>query len=391
MLASPFLLADRARPAPISTSQSQNSASTAGSFSFGNTNSNSTTFTAGLTLQNNGAAPQTAPLGHTMLHTPVTKGHNRTRSYQYNSPLNPNPLFTDHPMAMQSMGMSSPLSKSLGTSITGSNITNNDGGKATYNPQDPSTWAKRGFTDFEGNPMPNPTPTTGPGSMGIGISSSVPANFGASISAANTFHWTPSPPGHGHGQSNPYGGDNSGNFSGMSGHSSPSTPSMGGTVSPAIFQPGYTPPASLNGSDTHSGYNGGADVPMPMPQSHSNSNSMGYHNRRPSHPVPTIVPDNPRGRPSHMNHSRTLSLDAPPTDLSMNMSFTIGGNGGSDSRFPTTSTRLSKHDDIDMGSGGAGSKSRVEDDTLPSAALRGFTKLPFEGMLPEHDEPMSMG
>jgi hypothetical protein len=374
VLSSPFSLAERARPAPIaitpSQGQSQHSSSTNGSFSFGNSmaNSNST-----MTPSSNGthlnimAAPQTAPLANTMHHTPITRGHNRTRSYQCNSPLNPNPLFTDQPMA--NLSMSSPLSKSLGDGISTT--------KATYNPIDPSTWARRGFTDFEGNPMPTPSPMPG-------ISSFVPTNFGASI-MSNSFHWTPSPPGQDGG---PAGAYDSG--SGMSGDSSPSPPSMAGTVQPAIFQPGYTPPANTGATGTeNNGYSlPGADVPMPMP--HSNS-----HLRRPSHPIPTIVPDQPRPRASmHMNHSRTLSLGEPISlqGTGGNMTFTLGGTG-SDSRFPTTSTRLSGS--RDTGGNGIGLegdiKPRMEDDSLPSAALRGFTKMPFEGMSPEHDEPMPMG
>lgn len=34
-------------------------------------------------------------------------------------------------------------------------------------------------------------------------------------------------------------------------------------------------------------------------------------------------------------------------------------------------------------------KSKVEEDTLPSAALKGFQRMPFEGILPEQDEPMT--
>ena len=60
----------------------------------------------------------------------------------------------------------------------------------------------------------------------------------------------------------------------------------------------------------------------------------------------------------------------------------------SDSRFPTTSTR-SDEMDLDIA---LDKKLPIRgDDTLPSAALRGLTsKTPFEGMLPEHDEPMVM-
>lgn len=184
-------MSDRNRPAPISIGQSQAQSTPKPSHV--------------------GSVPQTAPLG-SMTQTPVTRGHNRTRSYQCNSPLNPNPLFTDVPL----QGYHSPLSQSLGNHGNGNEATR-DNTKAAYNPLDPSSWARRGFTDFEGNPMPN-------------ISSSVPINFGSSH--PSNYHWTPSPPDH---------------FQASLSGTSPSTPSMAGTVSPVIFQQGYTPPTSSAG------------------------------------------------------------------------------------------------------------------------------------------------
>jgi len=354
---SPFLVADRNRPAPISIGQS---------------------IAKPITSTVNGSTPQTAPLGNSMIQTPVTRGHTRTRSYQCNSPLNPNSLFTDVPLH----GYNSPLSQSLGNhnnaNINGGNgngndapQVNKDNTKATYNPLDPSTWARRGFTDFEGNPMPN-------------ISSSVPTNFGSSH--PNSYHWTPSPPEH--------------SFQASLSGSSPSTPSMAGTVSPAIFQQGYTPPTSSAGLSmvgTSSESHFGADVPMPMPQSTSmnmnmNMNiSMGMgHQRQASHPNPSILA-NQIQRPN-AGHSRTLSLGEPIPLISVSGDSTFDMNH--DSRFPTTSTRSSQ--DLEMDLDIALDKRmpmpvKREEDTLPSAALRGFTtKMPFEGMLSEHDEPMAM-
>jgi len=364
---SPFLLTDRTRPAPISINNQHQAPSKPIA----------------------GVAPQTAPLA-SMIQTPVTRGHNRTRSYQCNSPLNPNPLFTDQPL-----GYRSPLSQSLETThVNGPKQGQaQDNTKATYNPLDPSTWARRGFTDFEGNPMSNPTTQ---------ISSSVPNNFG-SHQPASAFQWTPSPPEH--------------TFSASLSGSSPSTPSMAGTVSPAIFQQGYTPPATSSGLG--GGHGNGADVPMPMPHSYTMgmnmnvNNGMGMglrsHQRQTSHPNPAIVSINhheaqAQGR-HNAGHSRTLSLGE-PISLIVNGGGNVNANGSgsgsfemnTDSRFPTTSTRLNQEMDLDRPlpkheerGHGVSLKGR-EDDTLPSAALRGFshTKLPFEGMLPEHehDEPM---
>lgn len=64
-----------------------------------------------------------------------------------------------------------------------------------------------------------------------------------------------------------------------------------------------------------------------------------------------------------------------------------------DSRFPTTSTRSDEMDlDIALDQRlPLPSAIKKEEDMLPSAALRGFTtKMPFEGMLPEHDGPKVM-
>jgi hypothetical protein len=306
-----------------------------------------------------------------MTQTPVTRGHNRTRSYQCNSPLNPNPLFTDVPL----QGYHSPLSQSLGNNGNGNgngngnDATTRDNTKATYNPLDPSTWARRGFTDFEGNPMPN-------------ISSSVPTNFGSSAPQSN-YQWTPSPPDH---------------FQASLSGSSPSTPSMAGTVSPAIFQQGYTPPTTSsglnmgnNGTGTSTSSHYGADVPMPMPHSmnmnlNMNMNmNMGMglgmgHQRQSSNPNPAnLTTQNQRPNPGH---SRTLSLGEPIHLITGSFDM------NSDSRFPTTSTRS---DEMDLDIALDKKLPMKGDDTLPSAALRGLTtKMPFEGMLPEHDEPMVM-
>jgi hypothetical protein len=349
---SPFLITDRSRPAPISIGQS-------------------TPKPAGT-----GSAPQTAPLGNSMTQTPVTRGHNRTRSYQCNSPLNPNPLFTDVPL----QGYHSPLSQSLGNNPNGSGNGNDatqvrDNTKATYNPLDPSTWARRGFTDFEGNPMPNTNTNN--------ISSSVPTNFGSTNpNPQSNYQWTPSPPGH---------------FQASSSGGSPSTPSMAGTVSPAIFQQGYTPPTSSSGpnmSGTANSNSFGADVPMPMPHSmNMNMNlnmgimnmgmNMGGHQRQSSHPNPSILANQNHNQRPNAGHSRTLSLGEP-----------ISLFDNSDSRFPTTSTRGQDEMDLDMALDKrmpVPVQNKREEDMLPSAALRGFTtKMPFEGMLPEHDEPMVM-
>jgi hypothetical protein len=303
--------------------------------------------------------------------------------------LNPNPLFTDQPL-----GYRSSLSQSLDT--TNSNDiaqaqAAKDNTKATYNPLDPSTWARRGFTDFEGNPMSMPHPSTQTQTQ---ISSSVPNNFGSHQPAsASAFQWTPSPPEQ--------------TFSAYSSGSSPSTPSLAGTVSPAIFQQGYTPPTTSSG--LNGGHGNGADVPMPMPHSFTMgmnmniNNGMGmglnFHQRQGSHPNPAIVSNDHHYDQSHTQsrhnagHSRTLSLGEP---ISLVANDNGNGNNGSyemntDSRFPTTSTRLNQDMDLDrpLAPAPAGQKMK-DDDTLPSAALRGFShsKLPFEGMLPEHDEPM---
>jgi hypothetical protein len=208
----------------------------------------------------------------------------------------------------------------------------------------------------------------------------------------------------------------------MSNGSSPSTPSMAGTISPAIFQPGYTPPDTGSGlglahAHTHghgqsqSQGNGGgntlgADVPMPMPGS-MGSLSMGFgmgigsHHRQNSQPNPITSNNSQRSRHPINNtshgHSRTLFLGEPISLISNNGS-TGDGNGlfdmnlQSDSRFPTTSTRSGEMD-IDRAPSALGqvgsSIGKPEEDTLPSAALRGF-KMPFEGMLAEGDEPMVM-
>lgn len=333
---SPFLITDRSRPSPIAISQNTPKPT------------------------NTGSAPQTAPLG-SMTQTPVAKGHNRTRSYQCNSPLNPNPLFTDVPL----QGYHSPLAQSLGNGKSGkgngNDVTARDNTKATYNPLDPTTWARRGFTDFDGNPMPN-------------ISSSVPTNFGSSNPHSN-YQWTPSPPDH---------------FQASLSGSSPSTPSMAGTVSPAIFQQGYTPPTSsaglnIGGTGTSTSSHYGADVPMPMPHSMNMSMNMGMgmamgHQRQTSHPNPAILTtQNQRPNPGH---SRTLSLGEPISSIAGSFDM------NSDSRFPTTSTRS---DEMDLDIALDKKLPTKGDDTLPSAALRGSTtKMPFEGMLPEHDEPMVM-
>lgn len=353
LLASPLPMMDRIRPAPIAISSfSQMGASEQPHFQAQ-------------------SLPQTAPLSNTLMSTPVTRGHNRTRSYQCNSPLNPNANLTQNIMCNTPTMTASPHSHTHSKSLSASC-------KPLYNPLDPSSWAKRGYTDFDGNP--------------VQVSSSVPANFASSTpqssSPLNEQHhghaqaqgqghmpgqgqdqaqapgqgqaqsqWTPSPPQHSF-------------SSAISVDSSPTTPVLEGTISPAVFRPGYTPPAG---------------VPMPMPQSSSpfSSLSLGAHQRRPSHPQPTSGADvpthpGPTGTRSSLGgggHARTLSLGEQVQV-----------------KFPTVATRrASEMDGIEsaLTSEPVEKKSKMDEDTLPSAALGGFSRLPFEGMLPEQDEPMN--
>lgn len=304
LLASPLPLMDRARPAPIAISQMN-------------------------PTQPLSILPQTAPLHNTLVTTPVVKGHNRTRSYQCNSPLNPNPYSGSGPG-----GTTTPTPLLTRT--------------AMFNPLDPSTWARRGFTDFQGNPMPS--------------SSSVPSSFGSASATSSSAHapaaqqqWTPSPPPTQHGQTN----------------SSPTTPALEGTISPAVFRPGYAG-------------HGGADVPMPS------VGTAGAGARRPPFNFAggaAALTNGAGGSGGGGHHGRTLSL-----------------GDQVQVKFPTIATRRATDmDGVEPAAGGGGlslapmhmhidKKVRVDDDnTLPSAsaALKGFSRSPFDAVLPEQDEPMT--
>jgi hypothetical protein len=145
----------------------------------------------------------------------------------------------------------------------------------------------------------------------------------------------------------------------------------------------------MGGNGTSTSSHHGADVPMPMPHSmNMNPNlnmNMGMgmgmgHQRQSSNPNPAnLTTQNQRPNPGH---SRTLSLGEPISLITGSFDM------NSDSRFPTTSTRS---DEMDLDIALDKKLPMKGDDTLPSAALRGLTtKMPFEGMLSEHDEPMAM-
>lgn len=380
MLASLLAPIDRARPAPIAISPM-----------FSQMNPNEPLYSSNTQQQHQQQSiPQTAPLHNTLISTPVTKGHNRTRSYQCNSPLNPN-LMPSGMSAPQDMPSTQP--KSLAMSW-----------KPLFNPLDPSSWARRGYTDFQGNPMP--------------LSASVPANFGTSQSSPlnnsnssintpqsqgqdqisnngqdaiqNQQHghqsqsqWTPSPP------QNPFSG-------GMSVDSSPTTPVMEGTISPAIFQRGYAPPsgsgfnAQTHGTPTSANVNGDANANggVPMPNTGNLSGGSGSHARRPSYPPPPLMAQGPMGtRPHFAGHSRTLSLGEqvqvkfPPLSSTRRASEM---EGIIDSSFGQQQQQQQQHQQPEK-------RSRMDEDgdTLPSAALKGLLRMPFEGILPGQDEPMT--
>ena len=357
MLASPLAPIDRARPAPIAISPMFSQMNP--SEPLYNNNNSSTNQQQHQYQQQ--SIPQTAPLHNTLFSTPVIKGHNRTRSYQCNSPLNPN-LTPSGMGGSQEVPASQPKTLAMNW-------------KPLFNPLDPSSWARRGYTDFQGNPMP--------------LSASAPANFGTSqqsslhtpslsqvqlqgqisssghtdTSDTQNQHqsgqdqWTPSPPQH------PFSG-------GVSVDSSPTTPVMEGTISPAIFQRGYAGPQGTSGTPTSS--NGG--VPMPNSGNLSGNGVINSHHRRPSYPPPPLMAQGPTGtRPSFAGHSRTLSLGE-----QVQIRFP-----------PLSSTRRSSEMDgiMDHSSSSSGNygqqsekRSRVDEDgdTLPSAALKGLLRMPFE-------------
>lgn len=375
MLASPLAPIDRARPAPIAISPM-----------FSQMNPNEPLYNNSTQQQHQQQPiPQTAPLHNTLISTPVTKGHNRTRSYQCNSPLNPN-LMPSGMSAPQDVSSTQP--KSLAMSW-----------KPLFNPLDPSSWARRGYTDFQGNPMP--------------LSASVPTNFGTSqpstlsnnnISNTGTpqsqgqeqasnngqeanqtmqqghqsqSQWTPSPP------QNPFSG-------GMSVDSSPTTPVLEGTISPAIFQRRYAPPSGtgFGNQGTPTSANGNADGGVPIPNTGNLSGGSHSHARRPSYPPPPLLAQGPMGtRPHFAGHSRTLSLGEqvqvkfPPLSSTRRASEM---EGIIDSFGQQQQHHQHQHQQPDK-------RSRMDEDgdTLPSAALKGLLRMPFDGILPEQDEPMT--